>query len=101
MLVRVEMVDGVNQDASIAILKDRRLKDSDGDLEWVAQRVGGNVFLLAQLASVAVKSGKGYLRTHPELVTKNSDPILQEQLARQGIYCGGWVFCEWRSMWRG
>jgi tetratricopeptide (TPR) repeat protein/DNA-binding CsgD family transcriptional regulator len=83
MLVRVVTVEGVNQDASIAILKDRKLKDADQDLEWVAQRVDGHVFLLSQLAALA-KDRKGYLRRHPELVTKKSDPILQEQLARQG-----------------
>lgn len=83
MLVRVETVEGVNQDASIAILKARKLKDPDQDLEWVAQRVDGHVFLLSQLAALA-KDRKGYLRKHPELVTKKSDPILQEQLARQG-----------------
>ena len=83
MLVRVETVLGVNQEASVAILRDRRLKDSKEDLEWVAQRVDGNVFLLSQLASLAIKYQMN-LRQHPELVTKNSDRILKEQLARQG-----------------
>jgi tetratricopeptide (TPR) repeat protein len=82
MLVRMEIVQGVDPDASIAILKERKLKDSDEDLEWVAKRVDGHVFLLSQLAALA-KDRKGYLRKHPELVTKKSDPILQEQLARQ------------------
>lgn len=52
------------------------------DLEWVSLRVEGHVFLLTQLAAIG-KGKPGYLRKHPELVTKKAEPILTEQLARQ------------------
>lgn len=81
-LVQIEVIGGVSADAGVDILRRRQLQDSEEDLRWVTERVGGHVFLLTQLAAVA-KERPGYLRHHPELVTQRAEPILQEQLARQ------------------
>ena len=81
-LVRIETLMGVATDAGVRILQERKLKDEQEDLRWVSERVEGHVFLLTQLAAVG-KGKPGYLRKHPELVTKKAEPILREQLARQ------------------
>ncbi|MCL1462987.1 tetratricopeptide repeat protein [Argonema galeatum] len=81
-LVYIEMLTGVSDRAGVEILQQRQLKDKPEDLQWVSGRVEGHVFLLTQLAAIG-KGKPGYLRKHPELVTKKAEPILQEQLARQ------------------
>ena len=81
-LVHIEMLQGVDVAAGVEILQQRKLTDTLADLRWISQRVEGHVFLLTQLA--ALGNGKpGYLRKHPELVTKNAEPMLREQLTRQ------------------
>ncbi|MEH2248927.1 tetratricopeptide repeat protein, partial [Nostoc sp.] len=81
-LVYIERISGVATVAGVEILRQRQLKDSVADLEWISERVEGHVFLLTQLAAIG-KGKPGYLRKHPELVTKKAEPILREQLARQ------------------
>ena len=81
-LVEIVMLPGVSVQAGIEILQQRQLKDKLADLHWVSQRVEGHVFLLTQLASLG-KNKPGYLRKHPEFVTKKAEPMLREQLARQ------------------
>jgi hypothetical protein len=81
-LVEIVMLPGVSVQAGIEILQQRQLKDKFADLHWVSQRVDGHVFLLTQLASLG-KNKPGYLRKHPEFVTKKAEPMLREQLARQ------------------
>ena len=81
-LVWIETLRGVKTEAGVEILRQRQLKDTEADLLWVSERVEGHVFLLTQLAAVG-KGKPGYLRKHPELVTKKAEPILREQLARQ------------------
>ncbi|WP_414589171.1 tetratricopeptide repeat protein [Scytonema sp. PCC 10023] len=81
-LVHIETLTGVTTEAAMEILQQRQLKDNLADLQWVSEHVGGHVFLLTQLASIG-KGKPGYLRKHPELVTKKVEPILREQLARQ------------------
>ena len=68
--------------AGVEILRQRKLTDKLADLRWISQRVEGHVFLLTQLAALG-KGKPGYLRKHPELVTKNAEPMLREQLTRQ------------------
>jgi SpoVK/Ycf46/Vps4 family AAA+-type ATPase len=82
-LVLIETIGGVSVDAGIEILRKRNLKDSEDDLYWVAKQVDGHLFLLTQLASIS-RGKPGYLRKHPELVTQRVEPILKEQLVRQG-----------------
>ena len=81
-LVHIEVLQGVDFAAGVEILQQRKLTDTLADLQWIYQRVEGHVFLLTQLAAIG-KGKPGYLRKHPELVTKNAEPMLQEQLARQ------------------
>ncbi|MEH2237987.1 tetratricopeptide repeat protein [Nostoc sp.] len=81
-LVYIERISGVATVAGVEILRQRQLKDSVADLEWISERIEGHVFLLTQLAAIG-KDKPGYLRKHPELVTKKAEPILREQLARQ------------------
>jgi tetratricopeptide (TPR) repeat protein len=81
-LVHIEVLQGVDFAAGIEILRQRKLTDTLADLKWISQRVEGHVFLLTQLAALG-KGKPGYLRKHPELVTKNAEPMLREQLARQ------------------
>ena len=80
-LVAIETVAELSVAASIEILR-RKLKDSEVDLRWIAERVGGHVFLLEQLINLG-KDKPGYLRKHPEFVTRKVEPILREQLLRQ------------------
>jgi tetratricopeptide (TPR) repeat protein len=81
-LVHIEVLRGVDSVAGVEILQQRRLTDTLADLKWISQRVEGHVFLLTQLAALG-KGKPGYLRKHPELVTKNAEPMLREQLTRQ------------------
>ncbi|MEC4880822.1 MAG: AAA family ATPase [Scytonema sp. PMC 1070.18] len=81
-LVHLETLAGVSIEAGMRILQQRRLTDSDEDLQWVAERVDGYVFLLTQLAAIA-KGKPGYLRKHPELITKNAAKLLRVQFDRQ------------------
>jgi tetratricopeptide (TPR) repeat protein len=81
-LVHIEVLQGVDVVAGVEILRQRKLTDTLADLQWISQRVEGHVFLLTQLAAIGHKK-PGYLRQHPKLVTKNAEPMLREQLARQ------------------
>jgi tetratricopeptide (TPR) repeat protein len=81
-LVHIEMLEGVDLAAGVEILQQRKLSDTLADLQWISQRVEGHVFLLTQLAALG-KGKPGFLRKHPELVTKNAEPMLREQLTRQ------------------
>jgi len=82
VLVHKEVLQGVDLAAGVEILQQRKLTDTLADLQWISQRVKGHVFLLTQLAALG-KEKPGYLRNHPELVTKKAEPMLREQLARQ------------------
>ncbi|MEG3859569.1 tetratricopeptide repeat protein [Microcoleus sp. herbarium12] len=80
-LVHIEVLQGVDERASVEILQ-RQLTDKLADLQWISRRVEGHLFLLNQLVALG-KGRPGYFRKHPELVTKNVEPMLQEQMARQ------------------
>jgi hypothetical protein len=79
--VRVETIHGIDEVASVKLLKELGLRDCSADLEWVAQRVDGQVHVLTLLAKWASKPGM--LRKRPDLVMQDAKPILREQLARQ------------------
>jgi len=81
-LVHIEVLQGVDFAAGVEILRQRKLTDTLADLQWISQRVEGHVFLLTQLAALG-KGKPGFLRKHPELVTKNAEPMLREQLTRK------------------
>ena len=81
-LVHIELLQGVDVAAGVEILQQRKLTDKLADLQWISRRVEGHVVLFTLLASLG-KGKPGYLRKHPELVTKNVEPILEEHMARQ------------------
>ncbi len=81
-LVRVEMIMGISVTDSIALLQDYAPEVSVADLRWVADRVGGQVFVLTQLGNLLAETSIAYLRKHPELVTTEAEPILREQIDR-------------------
>lgn len=81
-LVEVCPVDGVADADGVEILRQNGLQDCEADLEWIAERVKGNVFILTHLGINGAKS-PGYLRKHPELVTEEAEPIIRTQLERQ------------------
>jgi hypothetical protein len=81
-LVQVEKLLGVDTEASVEILKEYGLRDSEEDLQWIAERVKGHILVLEMLGNnYADEPGK--LRKRPELVTDEVEVILTEQLARQ------------------
>ena len=80
-LVHIEVLQGVDERATVEILQ-RQLTDNLTDLQWISRRVEGHLFLLTQLVSLG-KGRPGYLRKHPELVTKKVELMLQEQMVRQ------------------
>ncbi len=79
--VRMETIQGIDQVASVKLLKQLGLRDCEADLEWVAQRVDGQVHVLTLLAKWARKPGMLWKR--PDLVMQDAKPILREQLVRQ------------------
>ncbi|WP_072621853.1 tetratricopeptide repeat protein [Spirulina major] len=81
-LVQIEYLDGVTVPAGVKILQGYQSRDKLADLEWISQRVGGHALILQQLAAIGRKQ-PGYLRKHPEKVTRKIEPILEEQLNRQ------------------
>ncbi|MCT7964188.1 tetratricopeptide repeat protein, partial [Laspinema sp. D1] len=80
-LVHRETLDGVSVEAGVELLRQKQLRDSEADLRWVVERVGGHAFILTQLGNFA-KDKPGYLRQHPELVVQSAEPILKAQFAR-------------------
>ena len=78
--VRLERVDGIDDDTSVELLRKLGLRDSEVDLRWVAGRVAGQVQVLTLLAKWARKPGM--LRQRPELVTADAKPILRVQVAK-------------------
>ena len=80
-LVREKVIEGIDDTASVALLKRIGLQDSEEDLQWIAERVQGNVLVLTLLARWAKKPGM--LRKRPDLVVSRAEAIVLEQLARQ------------------
>ncbi|MDL5056077.1 tetratricopeptide repeat protein [Geitlerinema calcuttense] len=81
-LVEVCTVGGVADEDGVEILRQNDSQDCQADLEWIAERVKGNAFILTQLAAIGAES-PGYLRKHPELVTEEAEQIIRAQLERQ------------------
>ncbi|MDB9513930.1 AAA family ATPase [Kamptonema animale CS-326] len=79
-LVYIERLTGVDTKAGIEILQAYNFQDKLEDLEWIAERVKGHLFVLTLLSEYAEQPG--YLRKRPELVTEEVEPILREQLEK-------------------
>jgi tetratricopeptide (TPR) repeat protein len=82
-LVLTQDIGGISMDDSINLLQRKGLKDSQEDLQWIADEVGGHVQILTLLADFAVAEEPGYLRKNPSLVAKKAEPIINAQLKRQ------------------
>jgi tetratricopeptide (TPR) repeat protein len=77
--VDVEEILGISPSASVQLLEDLGARDHQIDLDWIADRVGGNIFALKLLANYS-KHYPGVLRQKPELVTKEIMPLLRAYL---------------------
>jgi tetratricopeptide (TPR) repeat protein len=77
--IDVEEIVGISPSASIQLLEDLGARDHQIDLDWIADRVGGNIFALKLLANYS-KHHPGVLRQKPELVTKEIMPLLRAYL---------------------
>jgi tetratricopeptide (TPR) repeat protein len=81
-LVREVNVEGISIENGVKLLQDYGLQDSEADLRWVVERVGGHALLLELLAGLA-RNKRGYLRKNSQLVSNNARTIILEQLQRQ------------------
>ncbi len=75
-------IPGISDAASIQLLKDLGLQDSEEDLAWIAGRVKGNVLILEQLAKYAEYPEQ--LRQERDLVTNEANPVVRAQWEKQG-----------------
>jgi tetratricopeptide (TPR) repeat protein len=66
----------------VQILRDFGLQDSEADLVWMADRVGGHPFSL-ELLSRHYADRPGYLRRNAEILALGTDSLLEKQVARQ------------------
>jgi tetratricopeptide (TPR) repeat protein len=82
-VIRAENIKGISDLNSIQLLKFLGAKDSQHDLEWIVERVCGNIFVLKLLADYSRKK-PGILRKKPELVTREAKPIVLAQWEEQG-----------------
>jgi tetratricopeptide (TPR) repeat protein len=76
LLIDVEEIGGISPSASVQLLEDLGARDHQIDLDWIADRVGGNIFALKLLANYS-KHHPGILRQKPELVTAEIMPLLR------------------------
>jgi tetratricopeptide (TPR) repeat protein len=77
-VVRAENIKCILDADSIQLLKNLGAKDTQRDLEWIAEQVRGNIFVLKLLADYSRKQ-PGILRNKPKLVTKEAKPIVRAQ----------------------
>jgi tetratricopeptide (TPR) repeat protein/Cdc6-like AAA superfamily ATPase len=80
--VRAEKIEALSEVASIQLLKELGMQDTEEDLAWIAGEVNGNPKILELLAKYADRPGQ--LRNEKGLVTKNVKPIVEAQLQKQG-----------------
>jgi tetratricopeptide (TPR) repeat protein len=81
-IIRIEPVGGISKSASVLLLEDLGAQDNQIDLDWIADRVGGNILVLKLLADYSSKY-PGLLRKQPELVTDEAEPIVIAQWEAQ------------------
>ena len=80
--VKEIIIPGISEKASIDLLKQLGLTDSEDDLAWIAERVGGNALILTFLADIGQEQ-PGYLRQNPDLVCDEATPVIGAQFDRQ------------------
>jgi tetratricopeptide (TPR) repeat protein len=77
--IDLEEIGGISPSASVQLLEDLGARDHQIDLDWIVDRVGGNIFALKLLANYS-KRHPGILRQKPELVTKEIMPLMRAYL---------------------
>ncbi len=86
-IVRVETMGGISAADSLQLLEDLGAQDCQIDLDWIVNRVHGNVLVLRQLAAYS-KRCPDMLRHQPELVINDAMPIVRAQWATQDAASG-------------
>jgi tetratricopeptide (TPR) repeat protein len=81
-IIRKKVVEGISDPASIQLLRDLGMQDSQEDLAWIAGCVKGNVKILKLLADYA--DFPGQLRNEPDLVTETATSVVRAQWEKQG-----------------
>ncbi|PZO37309.1 MAG: hypothetical protein DCF19_19210 [Pseudanabaena frigida] len=81
-LVRVHIVDGISQEASLEILQEYGFSDKRlADLKTIAERTGGHPLMMELLSNYVEQVD--YLLKYPEIFAEGAISILQDQLLRQ------------------
>jgi tetratricopeptide (TPR) repeat protein len=81
-IVRIEEIRGISPADSVHLLEDLGALDTQTDLDWIADRVHGNISALRLLAEYSKQSDRR-LRQHPELITDEIKPIVEALWAKQ------------------
>ncbi len=86
-IVRIEAIGGISPADSLQLLEDLGAQDCQIDLDWIVNRVDGNILVLRQLAAYS-KICPDMLRHQPELVLDDAMPIIKAQWEQQGAAAG-------------
>jgi AAA domain len=86
-IVRVEAIGGISPADSLQLLEDLGAQDCQIDLDWIVNRVAGNIFVLRQLAAYSKKCPE-VLRHQPDLVLDDAMPIIKAQWEKQSAAAG-------------
>ncbi|WP_310428372.1 AAA family ATPase, partial [Chamaesiphon sp. VAR_48_metabat_135_sub] len=81
-LVKEVEIEGSSIADSIELLRQLGLTDTEEDLAWIADRVGGNTLILTLLAGYA-QGQPGLLWQEQEIVCDKADPVINAQFERQ------------------
>jgi hypothetical protein len=81
-MTTAKIVGDISPSDSLQLLEDLGARDAQVDLDWIVDRVHGNIFVLALLADYS-KKYPGKLPHHPELVTADAMPIIQAHWEQQ------------------
>ncbi len=81
-LVKEVEIEGISIADSIELLRQLGLTDTEEDLAWIADRVGGNTLILTLLAGYA-QGQPGLLWQEQEIVCDKADPVINAQFERQ------------------
>ncbi len=77
-LIRTESIRGIATGDRLQLLRDLGAKESQRDLEWIADRVKNNLFVLKPIVARSIQN-PGKLRKEAILVTDDALPIVRAQ----------------------
>jgi tetratricopeptide (TPR) repeat protein len=81
-LIRTEAIRGIATSDRLQLLQDLGADESQRDLEWIADRVKNNIFVLKPIVARSLQN-PGKLRKEPILVTDDALPIVRAQWEAQ------------------